>query len=109
MDHTQLRAAAAARNERMRKPVKVELDGIGTLYVRSILIAEKSYAEEVVKQKDETGNAEALVMAWLLCDEAGERLSEGDREAWVEVFRDSPRSDYNMMWAAANSGADAGN
>lgn len=112
MNHTELMAAWTAKNEHLRKPVAVPIEAVGTVYVRTLMVEESEYVAELIKAES---NTEAMVMAWLLCDETGARLPDAERNAWREVFSGASRADYVAMITAArgelpkSKGDDAGN
>lgn len=104
MNITEFAAAYAERSDRLRAPVAVPIDGVGTVYVRQIMVDEQDYVSEIMKTADDSGENEAVIMAFLMCHETGERLSEAERNIVLPAFRKATRQDYNAMWAAATRG-----
>lgn len=110
MDITKLVSAWSEKNHRVRKPTPAEIAGVGTVFVRQIMVDEKQYLEDL---KTADSDDEAVIMAHLLCHETGERLNAEERDLVVPVLRGVSRADYHAVWNAASGvtskAADAGN
>jgi hypothetical protein len=83
-----------AKNEQMQKAIPVEIDQVGTVYVRPLSVADANYISSL---KDADGAGYGIMMAGLLCDETGERLPDDEREEWVEIFSNASWDDYLLL------------
>lgn len=100
---------AAMRANAAPKPVAVQINGYGTVYVRKLTVAEvDAQTEEASK-----GNKLARAAARLLCDEEGVRLFNPDSEEDVKLLASQPWEDVSEILSAANNqvikAADPGN
>jgi hypothetical protein len=103
MDTQTLKAAWRAKNARTEKAVAVEIDGVGKMYVRLLHVADADAISELAKAGD--GDAYATVMAGLLCDEHGKRLSPEERAEWAQIFAGATWEDYLALSGAARGNA----
>ncbi len=100
-----------AKNAAAQKAIPVEVPDVGTLYVRALSVRDSDY---IASLKNVDGAGYGIVMAGMLCDEDGQRLSEEDRAEWVEIFSEAKWDDYVLLTSAARGqkkeeGPDAGN
>ena len=86
------------KNARSKQAIPVEIDGVGTVYVRAISISDAEYIQGL---SDLDGSSHAFVMTGLFCDENGDRLNAEQRAEWLEIFRDATWQDYLDMSSAA--------
>lgn len=108
MNITELADKWSAKNEGVRAPNSLDIDGVGTIYVRPIMSDEKEYvddlrksAEEPGKKGDEARGNEARAIVNLLCHETGVRLDEQERAIMFPIMLRNTRADNNSIWQAA--------
>ena len=100
MDADKLVAALAANAERARKPIAVELKGVGTIYVRRRTVAEfESDSADAAKEGD---SVLSRTIAALICDENGKRYDEDVVSQLVELFAKQPDDIWREVMRAAN-------
>lgn len=101
-------AAWREKNARAQKAVPVEIDGVGTVFVRVTMISESDYLNSIREAagKDET-SVYPFLMANLLCNEDGSRLTDEERIEALEVFAGSTFADYVALRDAATQGLKA--
>ncbi len=87
-----------AKNDVTQKAVPVEIDQVGTVYVRPLSVADANYISGL---KDAEGIGYGMMMAGLLCDEAGQRISEDERAEWTDIFSHATWDDYLLLSSAA--------
>jgi hypothetical protein len=100
-------AAARAKYAKSKAPVAVELPDVGTVFVRRLSVQDSEYLAGI-KESSATGG----LIAGLLCDEHGKRLSADEQSQWAEIFAEADWSDYLALTHAARGqqkGIDAGN
>lgn len=94
---------AAMRGDGAEKPIKVEVERWGTLFVRLPSVAEV----ETMKADDEgepsTQHALARSAARIICDEAGKRLFDPDDESDVALLAARRWSDLQMVLTAGQA------
>ena len=93
------------------KPVRVEADGIGPVYVRVMTAYDADYArKKLAELKADDGCETGRLLACLLCDEGGTLLFDVTNTETVLQLSKLPPTVSTKVLNAANSanGADAG-
>lgn len=98
-------AALKANAESARKPIKVEVPKIGTLYVRPRLVEEWEAAEK--SQREGDFNAICAGIAQLVCRENGERLPKEYQDKVAALLAKQPMSLVTEIGNAADGTKDA--
>ncbi len=98
MSLEEAKAKWRAKNDAVRHAIPVPIEGVGTVHVRPLTVADSDFISNV---KENGGDFKGTLMAGLLCDEAGERLPESEREEWADIFSKATWDDYLLMTAAA--------
>lgn len=94
------------------KPQPVELDGIGTVYVRVMTAYD---ADRMRKQLDtlpkDDGCYVGRMLAFVMCSESGQQLFDAaDAETVLKLSKLPPKAQQKVMQAANQAqGTDAGN
>lgn len=103
MDIEEAKRRARDKNARISKVVPVDIDGVGTLYVRLIKVGEGSEMEKAISESTEDSDTRAIIAAALLCHEDGSRLTPEDEAEWREIFAAGLKADCNAILTAANT------
>lgn len=91
--------------ERVEKPVPVEIAGLPKMFVRPILVADVSAADEDGGE----GSFQGRRLAKMLCKESGERFSSEVQSAFSVILDRQPESVLIALAKAAGLGGDSGN
>lgn len=94
---------AAMQSTAGEKPSPVEVKGWGTVYVRSLTVAEvEEHAEDTKDKKDK--NRIARAAARVICDESGKRLFDPDNESDVKLIASQRWSLLRKVLSATDEG-----
>lgn len=101
---------AAMQQTAGEKPTAVKVKGWGTLYIRSLTVAEvEQQADDTADKKDKDRIARAA--ARVICDESGKRLLDPDNEKDVALLSSQPWTMLRKVLSASgtDTGDDSGN
>ncbi len=98
MSLAEAKAKWRAKNEATQKAIPVEIEQVGTVHVRLLSVADADYISEL---KDVEGMGYGMMMAGMLCEADGTRLSDDERAEWVEIFARATWEDYLALNGAA--------
>lgn len=101
----ELLASLEANAERASKPVAIEVDGVGTMYVRRRTVAE--FEDMATVNGNEPGGKFGPALARLICDESGTRLPQEHRDRLAELLARQPEAVFHKIIGAADDKAQA--
>jgi hypothetical protein len=110
MDTAELKRRWRDKNAQRGRAVPVEIDSVGTIYVRVLKVTDQDALSALANSTDQ--DAKAVIMAGLLCDENGDRLAAAEVAEFTEIFKSADWSDYIKVTTAGagiKAGDDAGN
>lgn len=109
MNPEQLLAAFERNAERKGTPKSVEIEGIGTVFVRlrTVKEFEEMAQAEPDKQGDEGPGRFALALARMLCDESGNRYPLDIQSRLADLLARQPERVFRQITEAADAGEKA--
>lgn len=95
MDTEEVKRRWREKNARTTRAAPVEIDGVGTVYVRLMTVGDSTAVDALAKGGEDVY---PTLMATMLCDENGARLSKEEIEEFEAIFREGALwSDYLKM------------
>lgn len=99
MTFDELKAAFAANADRVRAPIPVPLEGVGTVYVRRATIDD---FEDLAANPTPDGEKRfGRGLSRLMCKETGERYSAQEAAELAELLRGQPEEQFTKIKNAA--------
>ena len=98
MENGEIKRRWREKNATRAKAIAVQVPGVGEVYVRPLKVADGTALAALANSTDD--EAKAVIMAGLLCQADGARLSPDDTKEWVEIFKEADWSDYLLLTAA---------
>lgn len=87
------------------KPVQVEIEGIGTLYVRRRTVLEFEQMSRLAEGEQAKNGMFAPAVVRLLCDEEGHRFNEKDQAALAAALSRQPEHVFHKLIEASDGRA----
>jgi len=98
MDSTEAKRRWREKNAARAKPIPVTIPGVGEVYVRPLKVRDGNALTALANATDD--DTKATIMAGLLCQEDGARLTPDEIKEWTEILKDADWSDYLLLTSA---------
>lgn len=104
MDLNDLMAKLEANAVKAHQPVAVEIDGVGTMYVRRRTVLEFEQMASLIEAGEAVnGHGKfGIALERLITDEKGDRIPEKHRERVAGLLASQPESVFHKLLAAAD-------
>lgn len=99
MNYKDLMTALQARADEFAKPVGIDVDGIGRIFVRKRTVAE---FEAMADMEDKGQGKFALALSRILCEESGARFQPEQRDALSVVLARQPEHTFHDIMNASD-------